>query len=113
VWAIALMKDVRPPLLVSEPVLTEVLYFLREDRVSVDPLFALLERQAIRLAFDLSAHWPRVRTLMARYPRMDLADASVVVMSEQYTRCQVLTVDRRDFSIYRRNDRRVIDFVAP
>jgi hypothetical protein len=51
--------------------------------------------------------------LMARYPRMGLADASVVVMSEQYTRCQVLTVDRRDFSIYRRNDRRVIDFVAP
>jgi predicted nucleic acid-binding protein len=50
---------------------------------------------------------------MARYPRMDLADASVVVMSEQYARCQVLTVDRRDFSIYRRNDRRVIDFVAP
>jgi predicted nucleic acid-binding protein len=113
VWAVALMKDVRPPLLVSEPVLTEVLYFLREDRVSVDPVFALLERQAIRLAFDLSAHWPRVRTLMARYPRMDLADASVVVMSEQYTRCQVLTVDRRDFSIYRRNDRQVIDFVAP
>jgi predicted nucleic acid-binding protein len=112
-WAVALMKDVRPPLLVSEPVLTEVLYFLREDRVSVDPVFALLERQAIRLAFDLSAHWPRVRTLMARYPRMDLADASVVVMSEQYARCQVLTVDRRDFSIYRRNDRRVIDFVAP
>jgi predicted nucleic acid-binding protein len=113
VWAIALMKEVRPPLLVSEPVLTEVLYFLREDRVAVDPVFALLERQAIRLAFDLSAHWPRVRTLMARYPRMDLADASVVVMSEQYARCQVLTVDRRDFSIYRRNDRRVIDFVAP
>jgi len=25
----------------------------------------------------------------------------------------VLTVDRRDFSVYRRNDRQVIDFVAP
>jgi predicted nucleic acid-binding protein len=112
-WAVALMKETRPPLLVSGPVLTEVLYFLREDRVSVDPVFALLEREAMRLAFDLSAHWPRVRTLMARYPRMDLADASVVVMSEQYSRCQVLTVDRRDFSIYRRNDRQVIDFVAP
>jgi predicted nucleic acid-binding protein len=112
-WAVALMKETRPPLLVSGPILTEVLYFLREDRVSVDPVFALLEREAMRLAFDLSAHWPRVRTLMARYPRMDLADASVVVMSEQYSRCQVLTVDRRDFSIYRRNDRQVIDFVAP
>ena len=50
---------------------------------------------------------------MARYDRMDLADASIVVMSELHTRCQVLTVDRKDFSIYRRNERQVIDFVAP
>jgi predicted nucleic acid-binding protein len=113
VWAVELMKQVRPPLLVSEPVLTEVLYFLREDGVSVDPLFALLERHAIQLDFDLSAHWPRVRTLMGRYARMDLADASVVVMSERHAQCQVMTVDRRDFSVYRRNDRQVIDFIAP
>jgi predicted nucleic acid-binding protein len=44
---------------------------------------------------------------------MDLADASIVVMSELHHRCQVLTLDRRDSSVYRRNDRQVIDFVAP
>ena len=44
---------------------------------------------------------------------MDLADAAIVVMSESHTRCQVLTVDRKDFSFYRRNDRQAIDFVAP
>ena len=112
-WAVALMKQVAPPMLTSEPVLTEVAYFLREDRLEVDPLFQLLERGALRLAFDMSAHWPRVRTLMARYDRMDLADGSIVVMSELHTRCQVLTVDRKDFSVYRRNERQVIDFVAP
>jgi len=112
-WAVALMKQVRPPMLTCEPVLTEVAYFLREDDVEVDPLFQLLERGAVRLDFDMSAHWPRVRTLMARYDRMDLADASIVVMSELHTRSQVLTVDRKDFSVYRRNDRQVIDFVAP
>jgi len=42
-----------------------------------------------------------------------LADASIVVMSELYARSQVLTIDRRDFSAYRRNDRQVIHFVAP
>lgn len=36
-WAVALMKQVRPPMLVCEPVLTEVVYFLREDGVTVDP----------------------------------------------------------------------------
>jgi uncharacterized protein len=112
-WAVALMRQVAAPMLTSEPVLAEAAYFLREDGLPVEPLFELLERGALRLDFDLDAHWPRVRTLMARYERMDLADASVVVMSEAHARCQVLTVDRRDFSVYRRNDRRIIDFVAP
>ena len=112
-WAIALMKQVRPPMLTCEPVLTEVVYFLREDEVDADPLFQLLERGALRLDFDMSTHWPRVRTLMARYEQMDLTDAAIVVMSELHRRCLVLTVDRQDFGVYRRNDRQAIDFVAP
>ena len=79
----------------------------------VDPLFQLLERDAVRLDLQVAAHWPRLRTLMARYDQMDLADASIVVLNERHARSQVLTVDRSDFSIYRRNDRQVIDFVAP
>src|SRR5262249_62170161 len=106
------MKKVRPPLLTCEAVLTEAVYFLREDVLEVGPLFRLLERGALRLDFDVSTHWPRIRTLMARYPRMDLADASIVVMSELHARSEVFTVDRRDFSVYRRNDRQMIDFVA-
>ena len=112
-WAVAVMKQVRPPMLTCEPVLTEALYFLREDGLDVDPLFQMLERGALRLEFDFATHWPRIRTLMSRYAQMDLADASVVVMSELHARSVVFTIDRRDFSVYRRNDRRIIDFVAP
>lgn len=112
-WAVALMRQVRSPMLTTEPVLTEAAYFLRADHVDVDPLFQLLERDAIRLDLQIAAHWPRLRTLMARYDQMDLADASVVVMSEQHRRSQVLTVDRTAFTIYRRNDRQVIDFIGP
>jgi predicted nucleic acid-binding protein len=50
---------------------------------------------------------------MSRYRQMDLADASIVVMSELYSRSEVVTLDRRDFSTYRRNDRQTISFVAP
>jgi predicted nucleic acid-binding protein len=107
------MKQVRSPMLTTEPVLTEVAYFLRTDRIDVDPLFQLLERDAVRLDLPVATHWPRLRTLMARYDQMDLADASIVVLSERHPRSQVVTVDRRDFSIYRRNDRQVIDFIAP
>lgn len=112
-WAVTLLKQVQRPMLTCEPVLTEAAYFLREDGVAVDPLFELLERDALRLDFDMSAHWPRLRTLMARYRQMDLADAAVVAMTELRPRCQVLTVDRKDFSVYRRNDRQAIDFIAP
>ena len=100
-------------MLVCESVLTEVAYFLREDGLALDPLFQLLERGVVRLDFDLSAHWQRIRTLMSRYRQMDLADASIVVMTELHALSRVLTVDRTDFSVYRRNDRQVIDFVAP
>lgn len=112
-WAIAIMRQVRPPMLTSEAVLTEAVYFVREDGMAVEPLFLLLERNALRVEFDLSSQWPRVRTLMARYEQMDLADASIVAMSELHRRCQVLTIDRKDFTVYRRNDRQVIPFVAP
>lgn len=112
-WALAVMKQVRPPMLTCEPVLTEAVYFLREDGLDIDPLFQLLERGALRLQLDISEHWPRIRTLMARYRQMDLADASIVVMSELHIRSQVFTIDRKDFSVYRRNDRQMIDFVAP
>jgi predicted nucleic acid-binding protein len=112
-WAVAVMKQVRPPMLTTEPVLTEVAYLLRTDRVDVDPLFQLLERDALRLDLQVATHWARLRTLMARYEQMDLADASIVVLSERHARSQVVTVDRTDFSIYRRNDRQVIDFIAP
>ena len=112
-WSVEIMRQIRPPLLTCEAVLTEVIYFLRDDRLDVEPLFVLLERGILRIDLDLASHWPRVRTLMARYHRMDLADASIVVMTELNARCQVLTVDRRDFTVYRRKDRQLIPFLAP
>jgi hypothetical protein len=72
-----------------------------------------VERGALRLDFELNEHWGRVRVLMSRFESMDLADAAVVVMTEQHARCQVLTVDRKNFTVFRRHDRQTIDFIAP
>jgi predicted nucleic acid-binding protein len=112
-WAVEQMRLFRPPLLTCDAVMTEAMYFLREDKLDPAALFAMLERGALRLDFDLTATWPRLRTLMARYKQMDLADACVVAMTERWPQCVVLTLDRRDFSVYRRNDRQLIDFIAP
>ena len=112
-WAVSMMKQVPPPMVTSEAVLTEAVDFLRDEGLDLEPLLVFVERGALRVDFDFEARWPRVRMLMSRYTRMDLADATIVAMTEVHRRCQVLTVDRKDFAIYRRNDRQVIPFVAP
>ena len=44
---------------------------------------------------------------------MQLADACLVRMSELKRDCRVITLDRRDFQVYRRFDRQMIPLVAP
>ncbi len=112
-WAVRQMQRIAPPLVTCDAVLTEAAYFLREDKLSVDPLFALMEREALVIDFDSTKYWERLRKLMDRFRQMDFADACIVAMTERWDRCQVLTLDKRDFSVYRRHDRQVICFVAP
>lgn len=112
-WSVALFQQIRPPLLISEAILTEVVYFLREDGLTVEPLFEMMDRNLIRVDFDFHSHRSRMKALLARYERMDLADATLVVLSEIHERSKVLTIDRRDFSTYRKHDRKTIDFIAP
>jgi uncharacterized protein len=45
---------------------------------------------------------------------MDLADASLVVLAENLGHGRILTVDRRDFSVYRwQNDRPFENLLLP
>ena len=69
----------------------------------------------IMLAFDLSEQTARVLWLLKKYAdrEMDLADACIVRMSELIADGQVLTVDRADFAVYRRNGRDLIPLIAP
>ena len=45
--------------------------------------------------------------------QLDLADLCLVRMSELYPVHSVLTVDRADFRVYRRNKRETIPLVCP
>jgi predicted nucleic acid-binding protein len=44
---------------------------------------------------------------------MDLADACIVRMTELVRDSRVVTLDRADFSVYRRSGRDVIPLIAP
>lgn len=69
----------------------------------------------IRLTFDLAGQAASILALLKKYAdrHMDLADACIVRMTELTRDCRVVTLDRADFSVYRRNGRDLIPIIAP
>lgn len=67
------------------------------------------------LDFSVKANADRIVRLMRKYADqpMDFADACIVAMTEQANDCVVLTLDREDFSIYRRHERAIVPFISP
>jgi predicted nucleic acid-binding protein len=75
----------------------------------------MIKAGEIVLAFDLAEQADSVLALLQkyRYREMDLADACLVRMSELNRDCKLITLDRKDFSVYRRNGRDLIPLLAP
>lgn len=113
-WAVEQWKQVRPPLLTCEPVLTETAFLLKRAGRDTDALFALLERGVLRIAIGIEREQADLRVLMRRYRNrpMSLADACLVRLSEIHGSSEVLTLDS-DFRIYRRHGNKVIPVRMP
>lgn len=75
----------------------------------------MIQSKEIILAFDLAEQTAGVLALLRKYgdQRMDLADACIVRMAELMRDSRVVTLDRADFGIYRRNGRELIPLIAP
>jgi uncharacterized protein len=113
-WAVEQWKRLRPPLLTCEPVLTEAAFLLKRESRDADPIFALLEREVIRIGLSVQEEQADLRALMRRYRNrpMSLADACLVRLSEIHSAAEVLTLDS-DFRIYRRHGNKVIPVRMP
>jgi len=113
-WSCDQWKMFRPPLLTCEPVLTEAAFLLKRGGCQADPLLALLERGAIRIAIDIQEEQADLRALMHRYRNrpMSLADACLVRLSELHASGEILTLDS-GFRIYRRHGNKVIPVLMP
>jgi uncharacterized protein len=103
--ALAVLNQFSEPLITTYPVISETCYLLaRESGIAVECTF-LREIATGRITiFQLeTANLNRMTDLIERYADlpMDLADASLVVLAEQLGHGRILTVDRRDFSVYR------------
>ena len=110
-WAVGVAEQVTEPLLTCEAVLAEAAFHLRSAGV----VLAMVQEGLVTPAFDFRQHLPQLTALAQRYSDRspDLADLCLVRMSELHPRHHVITVDREDFRVYRRNKRETIPLVCP
>lgn len=110
-WAVSVAEQVTEPLLTCEAVLAEAAFHLE----SVPAVLAMLHEGLVELAFDCNDHLPQLAALAQRYAsrKPDLADLCLVRMSELHPRHSVITVDREDFRVFRRNKREIIPLICP
>ena len=110
-WAVSIAGQVTEPLLTCEPVLAETAFHLRSVRL----VLAMIREGLITLAFQCDDHWPQLEALAARYAdrHPDLADLCLIRLSELFPEHRVITVDREDFRVYRRNKREIIPLICP
>ena len=110
-WAKEVLRRLPTPLYTCESVLTEAAHFLGNG----DAVLAAVADGLLLCPWDLCDHHARVRELIRKYndQPMDLADACIVAMSEQWWDCKVVTIDASDFKVYRRRGRHVIPLLTP
>lgn len=110
-WAVGVAERLTAPALTCEAVLAETAFHLR----SVSIVLEMLREGLVAVDFDVRENLVQLSSLASRYAdrEPDLADLCLIRMSELHPRHSVLTVDRTDFRVYRRNKRETIPIVHP
>ncbi len=110
-WAVSVASGVTEPLLTCEAVLAETAFHLKNVSLVLD----MISDGLIMLAFDGKSHLSHLEALAARYAdrQPDFADLCLIRMSELNPQHSIITIDREDFRIYRRNKREVIPLICP
>lgn len=113
-WTVEQVRALDAPLLTCEPVLAEAMFLLSGLPKAQESLFDLLQKGAVRVAFQIGEHLEPLRALHHKYrdQPISLADACIVRMAELFERHRVFTLDS-DFAVYRRNGREPLDLIFP
>jgi hypothetical protein len=94
------MLQANPAALISTwPVITEACHFL--GQAGKRALLTFIRRGGLRLEGFTVDDVPEIDALIARYAKMDFADATLVLAAERTGISEIFTVDRRDFEAYR------------
>ena len=110
-WAVRVAEQLSGPMLTCEAVLAETAFHLQDSAL----VLSMLREGLAALAFDCRSHMAQLAALAERYAdrHPDLADLCLIRMSELNPKHSIVTIDRADFRIYRRNKRETIPLVCP
>ena len=110
-WAVGVESQMDLPVLTCEAVLAEAAYILRDTR----GVLGLLEDRFVEVAFVADDHLAHLVELAERFADRDpdLADLCLIRMSELNPHHSLVTTDREDFRVYRRNKRETIPLICP
>jgi len=113
-WAVARFKEIEPPFLTCEAVLSETIHLLQGRAVVLEHLEKFLVAGFIRVDFSFAEEVVAVTRLLRTYRNvpMSLADGCLVRMSELHPNSVVFTLDT-DFRIYRKHGRQTIPVLLP
>jgi predicted nucleic acid-binding protein len=110
-WSCEVLERLGPPFYSCPEAMAEAAAMTGRPSIIVE----MIQSGEIILAFDLSEQTAGVLSLLQKYGDrdVDLADACIVRMTELIRDCQVITLDRKDFAVYRRSGRDLIPLIAP
>lgn len=113
-WVVQQLADIEPPLISCEAVLAEATYLTRTVPGARIALIEMVGEGFLSIGLTVADQHAALLTLLRKYADlpMSLADACLVRLSELHARSAVLTLDR-DFAVYRKNSRQVIELIAP
>src|SRR5438105_14186942 len=99
-WAFSLWQEENLPMLTSGANLQEAGWLLEDHEI----ILRMVRDGDLRPVLDFEREAKALHSLALSYePRMDIADASIVRLSELFPAHKVLTTYKTDFQIYRRN----------
>jgi predicted nucleic acid-binding protein len=101
-WAVSILSALKAPPLICEAVMTEVCWHLRNSPVAVSRVLEMPARGEVLVQGLLVNEGINLAGKIRKYgSRMDLADACVLRLAELVPGSVVITLDKKDFGIYR------------
>jgi len=110
-WAASIFERESPPFDTAEPILAEVAAVLG----NADDILRMVELGDLILSLQVASEVSALRAILRKYKdrKMDLGDACCVRLAETLPGSIVYTVDKRDFSIYRKSNRQPLPCIFP